>query len=58
MLLYGYETWKVNKSDNQRLDILIFKCLRMILKIRWRYVVSDENILIKTKVKISSEVGI
>ena len=51
MGIYIYE------EANRKLDILMFKCLRWILKIRWPYVVSNEEILKRTKVmKISDEV--
>ena len=56
VLLYGSETWKINEGDNKKLDTF-FKCLRRILQIRWPYVVSNRDILSKTKLKtISIEV--
>ena len=33
VLLYGNETWKINKGDNRKLDKKNFKCLRRILQI-------------------------
>ena len=57
VLLYGSETWKINEGDNRKLDTFFFKCLRRILQIRWPYVVSNRDILAKTKLKtISTEV--
>ena len=57
VLLYGCETWKVNDSDNRKLDTFQFKCLRRIMKIRWPYVVSNDEILKRTGIKnISTEV--
>ena len=57
VLLYGCETWKVNEADNKKLDTSIFKCYRRILKIRWPYVISNDEILRLTKQdKISTEV--
>ncbi|KAI0229379.1 hypothetical protein LSAT2_020211, partial [Lamellibrachia satsuma] len=51
------ETWKINEGDNRKLDTFFFKCLRRILQIRWPYVVSNRDILAKTKLKtISTEV--
>ena len=59
VLLYGSETWKINEGDNRKLDTFFFKCLRRILQIRWPYVVSNRDILAKTKLKtISTEVKI
>ena len=48
-LLYGSETWKINESDNRKLDKLFFKCLRRILQIRWPYVVSRYSCKNKTE---------
>ena len=59
VLLYGCETWKMNESDNKKLDTFQFKCLQRILKIRWPYIVSNDDIFSRTKVKrISTEVKI
>ena len=55
VLLYGCETWKINESDNRKLDTFQFRCLRRILKVRWPYVVSNEEILNRTKLKKISE---
>ena len=35
VILYGCETWKMNKGDNKVLDVFQNKCLRQILRIRW-----------------------
>ena len=51
VLLYGCETWKTNEIDNKKMDTFQFKCLRRILKIRWPYVVSNDEILTRTKLK-------
>ena len=41
----------------QKVRYIFFKCLRRILQIRWPYVVSNRDILAKTKLKtISTEV--
>jgi hypothetical protein len=55
VLLYGCEAWKVNEGDNRKLDIFQFKCLRKILRIRWPYIISNDDIIIRTKVKKISE---
>ena len=57
LVFYGSETWKINEGDNRTLDTFLFKCLRRILQIRWSYVVSNQDILGKTKLEaISTEV--
>ena len=44
VLLYGCETWKMNKGDNKLIDTFQNKCLRKILKIRWEDHLSNEEI--------------
>ena len=33
VLLYGCETWKIIKSDERKLDLFQFKCLKRIMRI-------------------------
>ena len=57
VLLYGSETWKMNEGDNRLVDTFMFRCMRYILKIFWPYVVSNEEILQRTKsVQLSREI--
>ena len=57
VLLYGCEAWKVNESDKKKLDTFQFKCFRRIMRIRWPYVVANNEILTRTSTKrISTEV--
>ena len=49
----------MNEVDNKRMDTFMFKCCRRILKIRWPYVISNDEILKRTKLRrISEEVKI
>ena len=34
VLLYGCETWKMNKGDDRSVDVFDSKCLRRILQIQ------------------------
>lgn len=34
VLMYGCETWKVNKCDEKKIDVFQSRCLRRIFKIR------------------------
>ena len=57
VLLYGCETWKLTKGEEEKLDIFQSKCLRRIFKIRWEQHVSNETILEMAETgKISGEV--
>ena len=50
VLLYGSETWKINKGDNKMIDTFQNKCLRKIMKIKWEDRVRNEDLLIRTKI--------
>ncbi|XP_048579012.1 uncharacterized protein LOC125560728 [Nematostella vectensis] len=57
VLLYGCETWKMNKKDDKLLDVFQQKCLRRILKISWEDHVTNEEVQRRTGVhQLSSEV--
>ena len=45
VLLYGCETWKMNKGDNKAVDVFHNRCLRRILCIRWQDHVSTKELL-------------
>jgi hypothetical protein len=45
VLLYGCETWKLTKGEEEKLDIFQTKCLRRIFKIRWREHVTNKTVL-------------
>ena len=36
VLLYGCETWKITKADEQKLNSFQCQCLRRITKITWQ----------------------
>ena len=45
VLMYGSETWTMNKSDDQKGDVFLSRCLRRILKISWQERVTNEEVL-------------
>ncbi|CAB4013791.1 Hypothetical predicted protein, partial [Paramuricea clavata] len=45
VLVYGCETWKMNKGDRKMIDVFNNKCLRRIMKVRWEDHVSTEELL-------------
>ena len=45
ILLYGCETWRLNKSDEKKLNTFQTKCLRRILKISWRDHITNIEVL-------------
>ena len=57
VLLYGSETWKLTKGEEEKLDTFQNKCLRRIFKIRWQQHVSNKTVLEMAEAeKISEEV--
>ena len=44
VLLYGSETWRITKRDEDKLDSFQHKCLRKILKIHWPMKVTNEEV--------------
>ena len=44
VLLYGYESWRMTKGDEAKLDAYQHKCPRRLLKIYWPMRVSNEEV--------------
>ena len=55
VLLYGCETWKMNKGDDKAVDVFINKCLRRILNIQWQDHISTEELLRRADMRPLSE---
>lgn len=49
VLLYGCETWKLTKAQNNKLDAWQNKCLRKILQIYWPYTISNVQLYSQTR---------
>nr|KAG5698646.1 hypothetical protein BaRGS_003160 [Batillaria attramentaria] len=49
VLLYGSETWRTTKTNRNKLQTFVNRCLRNILNIRWPEVISDEDLWNRTK---------
>ena len=45
VLLYGAETWSMNKEAERRLASFHLKCLRRLLNIRWNDFITNEEVL-------------
>ena len=45
VLLYGCETWKLTKGEEEKLDIFQTKCLRKVFGIRWQQHISNKTVL-------------
>ena len=59
IIIYGCETWKMSEGDTRKLDTFQFTCMRRIIKIRWPYVVSNEDLMKRTETKrVSTEIKI
>ena len=49
VLLYGRETWRMTKRNEDKLDSFQHKCLRKILKIHWPMKVTNEEVRERTR---------
>ena len=57
VLLYGCETWKLTKGEEEKLDIFQTKSLRRIFGIQWQDHVTNERVLeLAETTKISDEI--
>ena len=57
VLLYGCETWKLTKGEEEKLDVFQTRCLRRVFKIRWQQHITNEAVLeMAGAAKISEEV--
>ena len=57
ILLYGCETWKLTKGEEEKLDTFQNKCLRKILKVRWQQHISNATVLEAAEMdRVSEEV--
>ncbi len=54
--MYGCETRKVTKGDEERLDAFLNKALRRILKIHWPMRISNEEIRQHANIPSMSEI--
>ena len=55
VLLYGCETWKMNRGHNRAIDVFHNKCLCRILRICWQDHISTEELLERVDMKPLSE---
>ena len=48
VLLYGSETWRVTKTNTNKLQTFINKCFRNVLQIRWPEMIPNEELWERT----------
>ena len=51
VLLYGSETWKMNKGNDKAVDVFHSRCLQKIFRIRWEDHVSTKELLERAGMK-------
>ena len=44
VLLYGSESWRMTRSDEHKLDVLLHRWLRRILRINWTLHITNEEV--------------
>ena len=45
MVMYGYESWTINKAEHQRIDAFELRCWRRLLRVPWTARRSNQSIL-------------
>ena len=45
VLMYGCETWKMDKCDENKIDVFQSRCLRWIFKICWQERITNKEVL-------------
>ena len=50
ILLYGAESWMMNKQTEQKVRAFEGRCLRRILNIRWPHIISNKELEERTKI--------
>ena len=55
VLMYGCETWKMNKSDKNKIYVFQRRCLRRIFKIRWQERIANKEALKMAEMENLSE---
>jgi len=45
VLLYGCDTWKITKADDEKLNSFQCQCLRRILRIRWQQGITNKRVV-------------
>ena len=55
VLMYGCETWKMNKSDENKINVFQSRCLRRIFKIRWQERITNKEVLMMAEMENLSE---
>ena len=55
VLMYGCEAWKLTKTEAKKLDAFQYKCMKRILRIRWPWTISHQQIQESTGVNRTSD---
>ena len=45
VVMYACETWKMNKNNENKIDVFQSRCLRRIFKIRWQERITNKEVL-------------
>ena len=55
LVMYGYESWTINKAECQRIDAFELRCWRRLLRVPWTARRSNQSILKEIKPEYSLE---
>ena len=45
VVMYGYESWTINKAEHQIIDAFVWRCWRRLLRVPWTTKRSNQSIL-------------
>ena len=51
VLMYGCKTWKMNKSDENKIDVFQSRCLRRIFKMCWQERITNKEVLMMAEME-------
>ena len=55
VVMYGCESWTINKAERQRIDAFELWCWRRLLRVTWTARISNQSILKKINIEYSLE---
>ena len=55
VVMYGYESWTINKAERQRMDAFELWCWRRLLRVPWTARRSNQSILMEISPEYSLE---
>ena len=55
VVMYGYESWTINKAEHQIIDAFVWRCWRRLLRVPWTERRSNQSVLKEINLECSLE---